>query len=104
EAEELIGWEEGTDQRTGKQDVWINPYARHALQTFFPSLNQLTRTGRPENTPTEKMLDFFGGVGTTKLDLSRERQFRYFEQNNKIQEAKKNVMQAFLAGRLTKAE
>lgn len=71
-----FGWEEGIDPRTGKRQVYINPFLVQSFTAVNPAMADAFKVAREDNTPLERTMQLLFGVGTVKLDLKQQREFK----------------------------
>jgi hypothetical protein len=71
-----FGWEEGVDPKTGRRQVFINPFLVQTFTSLNPALSDAFRVGREDNTPLERTMQLLFGIGTTKVDLKQQREFK----------------------------
>jgi len=90
-AKAAMGWEMGTDIRTGKQNVYINPYITHYSTGVAPVLNNIVRLLDNDLTLAEKAMWTLGNVSTYKLDMQQQYQRMMRARKSAIQEKKQQL-------------
>jgi hypothetical protein len=83
----MMSWEMGTDIRTGKTNVYINPYITHYMTGVAPVLNQFIRVMDGDLTIREKAMWTLANVSTYKIDM--QDQYKRLKNARKAQVAEK---------------
>jgi hypothetical protein len=96
---QAIGWEVGRNIRTGKEQVYINPYIAYAMRSQVPVLREVIRMTDPELTPTQKVLALLAGVTTYKVDLSEQRRYKQNAYQREKRDAQARMQDALKEGR-----
>lgn len=94
-----IGYEVKTDIVTGKQTGYINPYLSYLMSAFVPAINDYVRISRDDLNAHEFAMQYFGGVGTTKLDFEQARRGKEYEWKSKIKELQLEMRRHYVTGR-----
>jgi hypothetical protein len=90
-AKEAIGWEEGTDIRTGKTNIYINPWLAHFATGTVPVLNNFIRLMDADLSTTEKAMWTIGNVSTYKIDMEQQYQRLQRARKAAIDEKKRQI-------------
>jgi hypothetical protein len=103
---DATGWEEGFDPKTGKRQVFINPYLSYVATSQFPILAQAIRFDRYNegDHPFERWIDLVGGVPTTRANLKDSARFGRNADQYEITKLKREMRTAYAQGRVDKYE
>ena len=69
--QKLLGWEEGFDPRTGKKQVWVNPYKISIAKSILPGLSEAFKVSKQDRNFWDNVLSITFGINMTKIDLQR---------------------------------
>ena len=88
---EAIGWEIGRDKRTGRENVYINPYLAHYSLGMSPVLNTVVRVFDGDLTARESAMQVITNVATFKVDMQRSYSRMFTSENSKIRDLKRQI-------------
>jgi len=94
---EAMGWEMGKDIRTGKTNVYINPYITHYMTGVAPLLNNVIRLFDGDLTTREKAMWTFANISTYKIDM--QDQYRRLKRARRAALQEKRQQIKFLRGK-----
>jgi len=103
-AKELMGWEVAQDMRTGKQNVYINPYLTHYATGIAPVLNNFIRIFDNNLSTREKAMWTIGNVATYKIDMEQQHMRLVNSRKAAIAEKKRQVKYLYSKGMIGSAE
>jgi hypothetical protein len=92
-----MGWEMGKDIRTGKTNVYINPYITHYMTGVAPLLNNIIRLFDGDLTLPEKVMWTMGNISTYKIDMQDQYRRLVRARKSAVQEKRQQIM--FLRGK-----
>jgi len=100
----FIGWEEGIDNRTGKKQVYINPFMLTVTTSLFPGLREGIKASRNDLSFWDKVLSATFGINTVKryLALDADAKIRRLDSNYK--EKVREINQYMASGRVSSSE
>jgi len=103
-AKELMGWEMATDMRTGKQNVYINPYLTHYATGIAPVLNSFIRIFDANLSAIEKAMVTIANVATYKIDMEQSFARTVNGRKAAIAEKKREIRSLYAKGMISSAE
>jgi hypothetical protein len=101
---QVTGWEEAVDPSDGQRKVFVNPYSMIAITGLVPSFRDAFTFSRDDSTVPESAMRFLFGIGSVKLDLSKQQRRNVSSFQRKYSEQRSKIMRFMREGRLTKAE
>jgi hypothetical protein len=97
---EMIGWEWGTDRKTGKERAYINPYFAYTMAQLAPPVaNQFIKPLKDDETVLDRAMKVALGVSEQSIDFEQAKGIRATEDKKLVAELKQRVVAARRTGR-----
>jgi hypothetical protein len=96
----MIGWEWGTDRRTGEQIAYVNPYLAYSMSQIAPPVaNLFLKPLKDSESVLDRSMRILTGVSEQQVDFRESLEMQNAEDRKFIQELRGKVVAAQRTGR-----